>query len=143
MQGDYPEGQSLYEESLAIYREFGDKPGTFWALNGLGWAAELQGDYEAARGFFDERLTIAREIGSQRFVALSLWRLGDVAWAQGEYEAAHERYEESRALGRQVENQWLVSEVLLQDCSSVRAILLEMEVLCSMTNEQRFVVLGY
>ena len=90
----------MFEESLAIRRELGDKGGIAAALNDLGWVAWHRNDYTAARALSEESLAIWRELGDKEGIATSLNNLGLVAYFQGEYAAAHALYQESLALRR-------------------------------------------
>ena len=102
LQGDYSAARLLCEESLAAYRELGDKQGTALALNNLGNIAIDQGDYAAARALNEESLAIKRELGDKRGIANSLNNLGNVARNQGEHERARALHEESLALKREL-----------------------------------------
>jgi hypothetical protein len=48
-QGDFASARSLFEESLAIHSELGDKRGSALSLMNLGIVASDQGDYSWAR----------------------------------------------------------------------------------------------
>ena len=76
-QGDYPTARSLYEQSLALFRELGDKrghgsvlqqPGDMWPIS--------QGDYPTARSLYEQSLALRRELGDKRGIASSLLNLG-------------------------------------------------------------------
>jgi tetratricopeptide (TPR) repeat protein len=101
-QGDYPAARALYEESLAISRELGDRSGIASSLNNLGNAALNQRDYPAARALLEESLAIHRELGDRYGIATSLSNLGLVAYEQGDYPAARALYEESLATRREL-----------------------------------------
>src|SRR5262249_45816271 len=62
-QGDYEAARSLYDESLAISRELGNKVSIAISLNNLGKIAREQGDPRAARALHRESLLIRRELG--------------------------------------------------------------------------------
>src|SRR5438045_2261738 len=62
-QGDYTAARPLYEQSLAIRRELGDKGDIAGSLNNLGIVAYAQGDYASARPLYGESLAIRRELG--------------------------------------------------------------------------------
>jgi predicted ATPase/class 3 adenylate cyclase/Tfp pilus assembly protein PilF len=102
-QGAYVVAQSLFEESLAIWRELGDQRGIATSLNHLGWVAWHLGEPAAARSLSEEGLAIWRELGDRRGSATSLTNLGYVAHHQGDYTAAHALHQEAldlrRALG--------------------------------------------
>ncbi len=102
IQGDYEAARSYYEESLAIEREIGNRPGIATSLNGLGLVAYNQGDYVAAQARHEESLAIRRVIGDRWGIALSLGNLGNVVHNQGDYEAARSYHEESLAIRQEV-----------------------------------------
>jgi tetratricopeptide (TPR) repeat protein len=92
----------LYEESLALKREMGDKWGIAGLLNNLGNMAFAQGDYSAAWALYKESLALGREMGDKWGTAMSLYNLGNVAFAQGDYSAARELQAESLMLAREI-----------------------------------------
>jgi tetratricopeptide (TPR) repeat protein len=101
-QGEHGAAQPLFEESLAIYRKLGFKPGVAWSLNDLGIAARRRAEYAAARALFEESLAIARAMGHQWGIACSLAGLGGVARLQQEYGTARALFEESLAIFREL-----------------------------------------
>jgi tetratricopeptide (TPR) repeat protein len=112
-QGDSGAAWALFEESLAIFREQGDKGGIRGSLIGLGGAARAQGDYGAARALLEESLAICRGQGDKGDIAQSLGQLGWVAHAQGDYGAARALFEESLAIFRELGSKqgiaWLIN----------------------------------
>lgn len=60
-QGDYDHAQGQLVQSLAIYRELGDKAGIANALNFLGNIAGGQGAYAQARKYHQESLLLRQE----------------------------------------------------------------------------------
>jgi tetratricopeptide (TPR) repeat protein len=105
-QGDYTSARSLYEESLNLARELGDKAGVAISLNNLGLVAYLQGDHTSARSLYEESLALKRELGDKRGVAISLSNLGLAALEQGDYTSASSRFEESLTLRRELGDKW-------------------------------------
>jgi len=101
-QGDYATAHILQEESLAIYRELGDRSGIAASLNNLGNVAKEQGDYAEARVLYEESLAILRELGDKSGIAYSLSNLGNVAWRQGDVAAARALHDESLAIRREL-----------------------------------------
>src|SRR5260370_39606334 len=96
-QGDYATARRLYEESLAISGELGEKWVVAQCLVGLGevvaaqrqlaWAAQLWGVAEALRDAIDVPLPPVERTSYDRSVAATRAHLGErafaVAWAQG------------------------------------------------------------
>jgi predicted ATPase len=101
-QSDYPATTSFARESLAIYREIGDKQGTASALIKLGNAATEMGDLGTASGFLEEALMTWREIDDRHGTASALISLGWVALRSGDYPLAQARLGEALALSREL-----------------------------------------
>lgn len=101
-QEDLAAAHSYFKESLAIYRQLGEKRGSAKALNGLGIVAALQADYEIAHTFYKESLAIRKELEDKGGVACSLTNLGEMARSQGDYIAAHAFFEESLETWREL-----------------------------------------
>ncbi len=101
-QGEPARARSLFEESLAIGRELGDKRGIASSLHNLGNLVWDQGDYALARSISEESLAIGRELGDKRGIASSLHNLGNVVADQGDYASARALFEESLAIRREL-----------------------------------------
>jgi predicted ATPase/DNA-binding SARP family transcriptional activator len=102
LRGDIATGRPLVEESLALYRELGDKVGIANALNTLGNMARDQGDLATARVCYEQSLSLCRELDDRRGIAASLHNLGRVAHAKGDMAAARSLIEEAFSLFRTV-----------------------------------------
>jgi predicted ATPase/DNA-binding SARP family transcriptional activator len=99
-QGDYVVSWFLQEESLAIFRELGDRQGVARSLNDLGDVAAAQGKRDAARTLYEESLAIFQELGNRHGAASLLHHLGQIMREQGDFERARSLYEESLSLRR-------------------------------------------
>jgi tetratricopeptide (TPR) repeat protein len=107
-QGDYAAANRLHAESLALYRELGDKQSVAWTLSYLGHAKKKQGDHEQATALDEESLTLFRELGDNPGITWLLIQLGECAYFQGDYEQAEALIEESLVLSREQEDKlWL------------------------------------
>jgi predicted ATPase/DNA-binding SARP family transcriptional activator len=80
--GDAERCAALGEESLALYRRFGDLEGVGRTVHLLGQAAEELGQRDRALEYAEESLRLARELGHVRGVIVSLRELGAL-WADG------------------------------------------------------------
>jgi tetratricopeptide (TPR) repeat protein len=101
-QHDFEVARALYEESLTIRRELGDKRTIASSLNDLAYMALSQGDWETARTLHEEGLAIWRELGDRQKAAYSLDDLGSVARHQRDYETAQALHGESLAIQREL-----------------------------------------
>jgi len=98
----YGSARPILEESLAIWREVGDKAGVATALNNLGWVAMFLGDYALCRSLSEEALAIHRESGNKRGVALSLNNLGWTATFECEFLKAKQLLEQSLKIRKEL-----------------------------------------
>ncbi|RPI30295.1 MAG: tetratricopeptide repeat protein, partial [Chloroflexota bacterium] len=101
-QSDYPATTSFARESLAIYREIGDKVGIASALIKLGNAATEVGQYATASEFLEEALANWRELEDKHGTARALISLGWTSLRSGDYHLANGRLEEALALSREL-----------------------------------------
>jgi predicted ATPase/class 3 adenylate cyclase len=99
---DYAAAHAFFEESLAIWRELGDKGGIAAALNDLGWVAGHRNNPTTARALSEESLAIWRELRDKGGIATSLRNLWHVAYYQGEYVAAYALGQESLGLRQEL-----------------------------------------
>jgi predicted ATPase/class 3 adenylate cyclase/DNA-binding SARP family transcriptional activator len=102
--GDYDSARSLYEESLAIGRELGDRRVIATALNSLGDAMRFLDDPRSARTSYEDALAMGRELDDKPSLAYSLTALGIMAaWhGGGDYKVARALFEEGLVIKRQL-----------------------------------------
>jgi predicted ATPase/class 3 adenylate cyclase/DNA-binding CsgD family transcriptional regulator/Tfp pilus assembly protein PilF len=100
MHNDYGQAEGLCEESLALYRELGDRRGCATALACLGQAAVVRDDYAAAHARLEEALALVRAVGQPAGGAFLLHALASVLFYQGEYKHAQVLLEESLELSK-------------------------------------------
>ncbi len=105
-QGDYRAATPLFEKSLALYRDLGDRQAIGLLLNILGIVAWNQEDVDHAQAFYEESLAIRRELGDDQGIASSLSNLGNIAWGQGDYSRASSLYRESFDIQQKLGNKW-------------------------------------
>jgi predicted ATPase/DNA-binding NarL/FixJ family response regulator len=98
--GDLDRAALLCAESLAIYRETGERVGLGFCLLTYGLIAEALGDLPGARQYFEECLAVRRSLGDRIGVSATLSRVASVALALGDYLDASILAEESFQVGR-------------------------------------------
>jgi predicted ATPase/DNA-binding CsgD family transcriptional regulator len=96
--GDYQIARSELEESVALWRKFGDPRGLADALRELCLVAYAQHDFSAAQQYGEESVSLWRVVGSQVDLGLALESLGFAHAAQGDHATARRLFEEEYAL---------------------------------------------
>jgi predicted ATPase/class 3 adenylate cyclase len=105
VQGDIDHAEGLLEQSLALFREIGDKRGMAKSLRILGSLAGERNSYGLARTLLEESLALYHEVEDQNGIAHTRQDLAQVLTSQGDYVRARALLEENLllygALGRQ------------------------------------------
>jgi len=101
-QSQYQQAIDVYQQSLEIQRQIGDRNGEANSLGNLGAAYSSLGEYERAIEFYQQSLEIQRQIGDRKGEANSLGNLGAAYGSLGEYERAVEFYQQSLEITRQI-----------------------------------------
>ena len=113
-QSNYDQGEVLAQESLALFRQLGDRRGIALSLDRLGMAAWRRGDFRAARVLMEEDLALFKEVDDRDRVAWSLFTLGLLNNKQGDYTRACTLFEESLTLFRELGNKRGIAASLTQ-----------------------------
>ncbi|MGH2532672.1 MAG: ATP-binding protein [Thermomicrobiales bacterium] len=82
--GDHERATACGEQSLALWRALGDRPGMAVSLRLLALAPYASGDYEHATALWEECLALQRASGDTWGIANSLSNLGRMACFQGD-----------------------------------------------------------
>ncbi len=94
--------RDLCEQSLVIFRKFGDAWSMARAEQVLARVSVLQGDYSTARLLYEESLAVDRELGFKPGMAATLAELGYVSYRLGNLERAIACYTEAVSLSQDV-----------------------------------------
>lgn len=114
-QGGYEQAQTLFEESLRLYRECGDRRGGSDVLSFVCQATELNsGDARQNRAQLEECLCLCRATGNRRGLAAALCQRAKVEQYQGDHGAAQAFLAESLHLYRALGDQEGVATVLFR-----------------------------
>jgi tetratricopeptide (TPR) repeat protein len=89
------EARRLYQDSLKIFQELGDKSGVSTSLHQLGNLAYVTGDLAEARRFYQDSLKIFQELEDKSGVSTSLHQLGNLAYDTGDFSEARRFYQDS------------------------------------------------
>ncbi len=94
-QGEPDVARRLFERSLTIWRELGDRDLVARELNSLGIVHHHLGRPEKARPMLEESIAIAREIGNPVRLASALTNLGQLESAGGHFDRATQALQEA------------------------------------------------
>ncbi len=86
---------SLLEESLAIYRNSGNKAGIAWVLNLQAINAYFRGEYKKAIQLLGESLALRKELGDPWAIAHTLQNYAPIEMDQGDYASAEKHANET------------------------------------------------
>lgn len=111
---DYETSRQHYVESLALYRQLGDKVGIGKVLLNQGVLAQMNGEYTQARRLYEESLQLYQEVAYQYGISAALSHLGQAATLLEAYDEARELLEQSLALHRESGNRPAAAAVLRQ-----------------------------
>ncbi|MFE1746371.1 tetratricopeptide repeat protein [Coleofasciculus sp. H7-2] len=100
--GQYPQAIDYHQQSLAIFREIGDRNGEAASLGNLGAAYDSLGQYPLAIDYHQQSLGIEREIGDRNGEAASLIGLGNAYGSLGQYPLAIDYHQQSLGIEREI-----------------------------------------
>jgi tetratricopeptide (TPR) repeat protein len=103
--GEYERARRLFEHSLALYRELGDRWGTAIALVGLGWTAWYLDAFAEAEGWQREGLALRRALGDRTGIADALQALSSNLGQQGQMEESERLAREAITVARETASQ--------------------------------------
>jgi predicted ATPase len=103
-QGEPDAALRLFERSLAIWRELGDREQQARELNSLGIVHRHLGDVDTGRALLEEAVALNRELGDKDRLAASLANLGQVESAAGRLDRAVEVLREALAVDSELGN---------------------------------------
>jgi tetratricopeptide (TPR) repeat protein len=100
--GRHSEALPLYEQSLAINREIGDKKQEGVTLNNISQIYSARGDYTTALTYLEQSLVISREIGNKAGEGATLNNISGIYHARGDYSTALTYLEQSLGISREI-----------------------------------------
>ncbi len=146
MQGAYTQTDVLCKESIALFRESGDRHGVAVNLTLLGFKNRSLGRYEEAYMLQEEGLALYRELGNHEGITSSLILLGSILTYQGDFARATVLVEEGLAKARERGDSGALGEALniaatiaffRGDCASARRLVEESLVLHEALQDSR------
>jgi tetratricopeptide (TPR) repeat protein len=102
----------IYEESLALFEELGNREGIGLVLHNLGYEALQAGDLERATALHTKSLGHFCEAGIQWGIGVAQGLLGVVAGVQGNHRLANEWLQQSLAIWQNLKNKHGIARTL-------------------------------
>ena len=103
--GDYARAATLYEQSIALYRQRDDRHAVARALTDLGGVLRDRGDGARAIAQLEESLALYRELGDRPGIAHALVNLGGAVYLAGDLRRAAPLLRESVDLRRDLDDE--------------------------------------
>ena len=105
-QGDTSQAVHSGEQSLAMYREIGERWGLGFALQTLGRIAVTQDDHPRAQRLLEPTLAIFDETHDKWALSRSLYLVGLESYSRGDYARATALEQEALTLSRELGDSW-------------------------------------
>ena len=112
------EAIQLWEQSLQIYREIGDRRGEGNSLNNLGIAYDSQEQYQKAIDYYLQSLAVFKKIKDRKVEMDLLIRLGTAYDRLGQYQQKIDYYQQSLVISKEIEDRKSEGD-LLNDLGSI------------------------
>ena len=103
-QGDFDSARGLFEKSIEMGRDLGDKIIVSRATHNLANFMLAVNEFTQAKVLFEQCLVMDRESGDKSRMAYSLGGLADVYYSMGDLDKGIEYYEQSLALHRELDD---------------------------------------
>jgi tetratricopeptide (TPR) repeat protein len=100
--GSLEDALDLYQQSLAISKEIGDRAGEGVTLNNISQIYDARGDYGTALKYLEQSLVICQEIGDRKVEGATLNNISGIHWARGDYGTALKYLEQSLGISREI-----------------------------------------
>jgi tetratricopeptide (TPR) repeat protein len=104
--GRLDDGLEVYEQSLKICRETGNKFGQGAILNNISQIYDARGDYTTALSYLEDSLEIRKEIGDKTGQGITLNNIATIYNAQGDYTTALSYLKDSLKIQQEIEDKF-------------------------------------
>ena len=108
-QGELSAALPLFERSLAIWRDLGDRDREARALNSLASTHHYLGDLDTARSLLEASIAIARQAGGGFPLRAALTNLGQTETDAGNFDRATQLLQEALELDREEGDLWSIA----------------------------------
>ena len=100
--GQLDRAQALYEQSLAIQQQIGDRSGEGTTLNNISQIYAAKGDYNRTLDYLEQSLAIVKQIGDRKNEGGLLNNLSQIYSTKGDYDRALHCLEQSLLIRQQI-----------------------------------------
>jgi tetratricopeptide (TPR) repeat protein len=100
--GSLEDALALYQQSLAIRQEIGDRVGEGVTLNNISQIYDTRGDYGTALKHLEQSLVISQDIGDREGEAVTLSNIGALHHAKGDYGTALKHLKQSLVINQEI-----------------------------------------
>ena len=100
-EGDLKKERELWQQSLNLSRELGDREWIAHKIGGFAWLAAREGNFDEAYQRFKEAQLLWQELGNTMYVTNMLGGLGFVAMKQGQLEESERLLRKRMAISRE------------------------------------------
>lgn len=101
-QGNFDEARTYFEQSLAMFREIGDRLNESTVLKNLGNLYFFEGNFSSARTCYEQAITLYREVGYKLGESDVINNLASVLDGTGDYDQIRTLLEQALTLKRQI-----------------------------------------
>ena len=98
----YKEALPLFEQSLSISQEIGERAGEGVTLSNIGTLHHARGDYATALKYLEHSLSIHQEIGDRDGEGATLNNISQIYDARGDYDTALKYLEQSLSISQKI-----------------------------------------
>ena len=117
----YKEALPLYEQSLSIRQEIGDKAGEGTTLNNISQIYKVRGDYATALKYLEQSLNISQNIGDKTQEGITLNNISQIYHDWGDYATALKHLKQSLRICRETGNR-AVEGVTLNNIGEIHRV---------------------
>jgi tetratricopeptide (TPR) repeat protein len=100
--GNYERALQLYQRSLGMVQQIGDRSGEGTTLNNISQIYKIRGDYDRALVYLEQSLAIRQQIGDRSGEGITLSNISQIYDAKGDYDRALDYLEQSLAIQQQI-----------------------------------------
>ncbi|MEW6736023.1 MAG: tetratricopeptide repeat protein, partial [Acidobacteriota bacterium] len=110
--GDYDKAFAIYQLTIGIAEQIGDKAIIAHTLSNMGSMQARQGNYQEALAYYQQNLNISETLGNRPAIALALNNIGSIHNDQGDYQMALGYYQKGLAISEALNDKPSIAAIL-------------------------------